>query len=92
VTFIVYLLCACKFTKFYPKIKYGFKKIAEFDGDFKTIEEIAKRLGIETFGFMGKSLLICYLHIMLPFCNIFVHFTEAHLANFYCMPKVPVEK
>jgi hypothetical protein len=65
----VYLLCACrlKFTKFYSKIKYGYKKIAEFVGDFKTIEEIAKKLGIETFGFVGKSLLICSLHIMLPF-------------------------
>jgi hypothetical protein len=34
---------------------------------------------------MGQSLLICSLHIMLPFLhrNIFLHFTEAHLANFY---------
>jgi|LakMenEpi03Aug12_release.lakeMendotaPanAssembly.Ray.scaffolds.fasta_scaffold6100440_1 hypothetical protein len=31
------------------------KKIAEFDGDFKIIEENAKKLAMETFGFMGKN-------------------------------------
>jgi hypothetical protein len=33
----------------------------------KPSKKLQKKLGIETFGFMGKSLLICSLHIMLPF-------------------------
>ncbi len=59
------------------------KKIAEFDGDFKTIEEIAKMLGIETFGLLGKSLLICSLHIMLPFLQYLFALYRSSPSKFY---------